>query len=270
MDKNTKLPDFWTALVILLFLFLTEVLLAAAFYDFAGDSPAGDPARLGVLVLANGVVFTVIMKFTGLTYADLFHRSHNSVGSVMVVLGGPILLVTVGANWWFAGLCELIVPAEQVSEAEYELLVGLVQGGVVSFITVGIVAPVLEEMLFRGVLLRGFLEHYKTVPAILLSAVVFAGFHFTLSQLPVAFGLGCFVGWLYWRTRSLWPCILAHMFYNMSIIVIYAHIDDISAGFESDVPLGERLGFDAGSFLVSAYGVYLLWKLLHGTRKPSG
>lgn len=268
MDNPTKLPDFWAALAILGFLFLTEWLLAGALFDFSDESLVGDPARLGVLlVLANGVVFTVIMKRTQLTYADLFHRSHFSVQSVIVVLGLPISLVTVGANWWFADLCELIVAPEYVSDAEYEMLVGLVQGGLVSFVTVGVVAPVLEEMLFRGVLLRGFLEHYPTLPAILLSAVVFAGFHFTLSQLPIAFGLGCFVGWLYWKTRSLWPCILAHMFYNMNIMVIYADVDVTNTAIDSDPTLAGRLVVDVLSFAVSAYGVLLLWRLLHGAER---
>lgn len=41
------------------------------------------------------------------------------------------------------------------------MLTRALQGGVVSFITVGLVGPVLEEVLFRGVLLRGFVAGYE-------------------------------------------------------------------------------------------------------------
>ena len=44
-------------------------------------------------------------------------------------------------------------------------------------IAVVVVAPVIEELLFRGLILRGFLSHYSTRKAILASAIIFGLFH---------------------------------------------------------------------------------------------
>ncbi|MGI9334863.1 MAG: CPBP family intramembrane glutamic endopeptidase [Gammaproteobacteria bacterium] len=263
MPDRIKLPGIWIGIAILAALFGLELVIGAAFYDFWGGFRAGDPAAIGVVtVLAYGIVFTVVLRVTGLTYPELFHAANTSVLSVVILLSLPISLVTIGANWWFVDLCNLIVPVHSVSQAEYDMMVQMIQGGVVSFISVGVVGPVLEEMLFRGVLLRGFLQHYDVLPAIFLSATVFAIFHFTLSQLPVAFGIGCFLGWLYWRTRSLWPCILAHATYNLTVLVTYAHSSDTRVQSMDPGWSEGGLAIDALSFLVSAAGFVMLSKIL--------
>jgi len=76
---------------------------------------------------------------------------------------------------------------------------------------------VLEEMLFRGVILRGFLQHYPPGLAIAGSAIVFGLAHMNLYQFVVAFVIGGLSGWLYARTRSLLPSIVLHACYNGSL-----------------------------------------------------
>src|SRR5258708_191556 len=53
-----------------------------------------------------------------------------------------------------------------------------------------VVGPLTEEILFRGIVLRGLLGRWTAWPAIVTSAALFAAMHFNLAQVPVAFGLG--------------------------------------------------------------------------------
>jgi len=84
----------------------------------------------------------------------------------------------------------------------------------VLFFTIVIAAPFLEEILFRGIILDGFLKNYKTAHAILISALLFALIHGNLTQGTGALILGILLGWIYWKTDSIIPCILLHLINN--------------------------------------------------------
>jgi membrane protease YdiL (CAAX protease family) len=77
-----------------------------------------------------------------------------------------------------------------------------------------LVGPVCEELIFRGVLLRGFLENYRARVAILLSSLLFAFFHLNPWQAVSGFLLGCLLGWFVERTGSILPAIAGHVMCN--------------------------------------------------------
>ena len=78
------------------------------------------------------------------------------------------------------------------------------------YLTVGIIAPILEEWLFRGVILAALLRRYEPQKAIIWSAVIFGIAHLNPWQFIAAFIIGCAMGWLFWRTRSIWIGIFMH------------------------------------------------------------
>ncbi|MVN76799.1 CPBP family intramembrane metalloprotease [Hymenobacter sp. HMF4947] len=79
----------------------------------------------------------------------------------------------------------------------------------------GIVGPVLEEYLFRGILLRGLLRNYRPWVAIGQSALLFGAFHFNPAQSVSAALMGLLLGWLYYRTQSLGLCMGLHALNNL-------------------------------------------------------
>ncbi len=85
---------------------------------------------------------------------------------------------------------------------------------VAGFLMVAVAAPVLEETLFRGVILRALLKKYKPYKAILWSAVAFGIFHLNPWQFLYATVLGLFLGYMYWKTKSLFYPILIHFMLN--------------------------------------------------------
>lgn len=81
-------------------------------------------------------------------------------------------------------------------------------------------APVAEELLFRGVLLRGMVHRFGHGPGLWLSAVFFAGTHFQLVQFPGLLVVGLVLGWLAVRTGGLAAPIWAHIGFNATTTVV--------------------------------------------------
>jgi membrane protease YdiL (CAAX protease family) len=93
---------------------------------------------------------------------------------------------------------------------------------------VAVAAPLIEEFLLRGIMLRGMLKHTSPTNAIHYSAFFFALIHMNLSQAVGAFIIGLFIGWIYYRTGSLWMAILVHFLNNgLSILFTLAFPHDI-------------------------------------------
>ncbi len=86
------------------------------------------------------------------------------------------------------------------------------------FVSLAVVPAFVEELLFRGLILENLLPCGKTV-AILGSAFLFGMMHQNVEQLLYATGAGIVFGWIYVRTRSLWPCVLAHFINNFQSVV---------------------------------------------------
>lgn len=95
-------------------------------------------------------------------------------------------------------------------------LVDLVEGGsTLTLVAVFALSPaIVEELLFRGTVLGALLRDGRPARAILTSAGLFALAHLSLHRLPPTFALGCVLGIVAWRTRSVWPAIVLHAAYN--------------------------------------------------------
>lgn len=91
-----------------------------------------------------------------------------------------------------------------------------------TFLMVVIAAPLCEEWLCRGVIAKGLLRHSTPAKAIIWSAFIFAVIHANPWQAIPAFIIGLLLGYVYWKTRSLWPCIFIHFLNNgASFLVLY-------------------------------------------------
>lgn len=90
-----------------------------------------------------------------------------------------------------------------------------------NFLSVSIFAPLFEEWLCRGTVLRGLLNYRKAdgscmnpYAAIVVSALFFAAIHLNPWQAIPAFAIGCLMGYVYYRTGSLKLTMLMHFANN--------------------------------------------------------
>ena len=83
------------------------------------------------------------------------------------------------------------------------------------FLDIALLAPVLEELLFRGTIEERLLRRW-TNPwiGIVVSSLIFGIIHMNPAQIPFAFLIGLMFGWLYYRTGSLLPGIVGHVLNN--------------------------------------------------------
>lgn len=92
----------------------------------------------------------------------------------------------------------------------------------VGYLFIGIFAPLAEEVVFRGAILRVLLKRFNFHwVAIAISALLFALAHLNPAQMPHAFLIGLILGWLYYRTGSILPGVVLHWTNNTVAYVLY-------------------------------------------------
>ena len=102
-----------------------------------------------------------------------------------------------------------------------------------TFVLAVIIAPLCEEVLMRGVILRGLLKSISPQKAIIWTSFFFALIHLNPWQALPAFVIGLFLGWLYWKTRSIWTCIFVHFVNNLFAFVGLAITESNGLGIET-------------------------------------
>lgn len=100
-----------------------------------------------------------------------------------------------------------------------------------NLLCVSVMAPLFEEWLCRGMILRGLLNHrsddgrrMSPAAAIIISALFFGLIHANPWQAIPAFALGCLMGWVYYRTGSLKLTMLMHCV-NNTFSVLMSRVD---------------------------------------------
>lgn len=86
-------------------------------------------------------------------------------------------------------------------------------------LTVGIGAPIVEELVFRKLLIDRIHKYGEGI-AIFISGIFFGLFHGNFTQFFFATGVGMFMAFIYVRTGKIWYTILLHMVVNMATSVI--------------------------------------------------
>ena len=104
-----------------------------------------------------------------------------------------------------------------------------------------VMAPIVEEIFFRGIIVRGFAANYSNAKAIVVSALLFGLIHMNPWQAIGAFGGGLVLAWIYIETGSLIPCIYAHAFFNGFPDIFLRIVNIDIPGFTSALPEGVYL-----------------------------
>jgi membrane protease YdiL (CAAX protease family) len=167
---------------------------------------------LGAPVLAtrlkgNGVVRDLKLQF---------ERRDLWIGAVcgfvaqwaIILLYLPILWIT------DKDIEEFNEPARDLSDRATDPL-----GVILLVLIVGIGAPIVEEIFYRGLVQRSLVRRFGRWPGILLTAAMFGAAHFQPLQFVALAGFGLVVGLLVDRYDRLGPAIVAHMVFNLAAVV---------------------------------------------------
>lgn len=170
--------------------------------------------------LGTGAVLILALHMRDTRLRPLLHASPLPPGRLLLWLLPPLLLAMPGvlaldalgtdlADVWFGD-----------SAWEQQAMKVFEGRGAVDVITACAIAPVLEELLFRGVILQGFVQRYGGRRAIWLSALLFGAAHANVHQFLGTLPFGLLAGWLVLRTGSLWPAMAAHALFNAGALAL--------------------------------------------------
>lgn len=208
--------NIWQGLFLLLLILLIELPLGWL------DTPQNLDQMSGFLhFLAVGIGEVVLYLGFLHFFMNLSHGSFRDLGFVRpklkyVLLGlfmGIFLFITIGLLGNFLAN-QLGTPAQQSftlavigSNYSWQVLLLLFLGG--------ILAPIKEEAFFRGVIYPPLRQSFGRGKGILLTAGFFAILHSDVIRfLPLFLG-GVILTWLYEKTSSIWPSIIAHGTWNI-------------------------------------------------------
>ncbi|HAU39731.1 MAG: hypothetical protein UV80_C0002G0227 [Candidatus Peregrinibacteria bacterium GW2011_GWF2_43_17] len=85
---------------------------------------------------------------------------------------------------------------------------------IISALIIILVAPIFEEIFFRGFIFKTLIERSKTWIAFLISGAIFAGIHLEFGTFMPLFILGLILNWIFFKTKSIYPGILFHIINN--------------------------------------------------------
>ena len=205
----------------ILFMVLYSVIISiavAAGYSMYADNYS---SHMGVVTMIEGVVGIGIMTVALLIKRYMiWPRPRWAVGKPydwgFAVLGAMAML---GVSIAYMNLVDMIkLDAVQKSLKQYTEMIEVTTVSktdlYLQFFALVILIPILEEMIFRGVILSGMMELNRPYLAVFGSAVFFGAMHIQPIQVGYAILSGVILGLIYYYTQNLCMTILAHMVFN--------------------------------------------------------
>lgn len=212
-------PSIFQAIILVVLLVILTVVIGVGL-GFAlvtagveGEGSLGGPELMGLAGLANVLSFAVVLAWAvKRTKLPLSLALPFPAVRPMVYL--PLIVMLVGLGIVLSEGDNLVRSFLPIPRFFADLFKDLTSGSMASILTVVLIAPVTEELIFRGIILKGFLNRYRPMTAILVSSLLFALMHLNPYQFLGAFVMGMTLAWIFLRTGSLWPCIIGHTIFN--------------------------------------------------------
>lgn len=145
-------------------------------------------------------------------------KSKTNFGSFNYAIENKRIIpfIIIGTIALFLGVISPIVSLIPMPDVIKRILLDSVnETGIFTFLLMVIVAPVLEELIFRGLILDGLLKNYSPIKSILIASLLFGLVHLNPWQFITGFILGIFSGWVYYRTGSISFSIIIHATANL-------------------------------------------------------
>ena len=89
------------------------------------------------------------------------------------------------------------------------------------FVLVCLLPGITEEIAFRGLIQHWLHTVLRPWRAIMLASALFTALHLSVVSAPYIFLLGMLLGWVKWKSRSLYPSILMHIVHNWIAVTVF-------------------------------------------------
>ena len=258
-DYPTKYyPTFWQAAnLIVIYIFIQTLIdLPLAIYDYNHGTDWLYQPWLKIPVFLGSTLFILALGhyFSGLSFKQVFAIK----GFNLLII--PAMIITFSGLQYF--LNEINIHFEKILPPPgwfLELFARLfnsdlgVWGGILRIV---IIAPIVEEVIFRGIIMSGFSRNYHPAFAIFFSALLFALFHLNPWQFAATFALGLILGYIRIRTGSVIACIAGHVIHNGLVFLSVYYYNDLTniAFMKSGIPGNYLI-----HLLIFLSGIAMIW-----------
>lgn len=175
--------------------------------------------------------------FLNVSLKDPFQRPNGwATWAIYGLAGAPVVLTVASVLYLFlpvevsttAGTLDAV--AGMFAAIDNHIFINLL-------LVTGVLAPILEETVFRGFLLTSLTKHMSVPAAVVWSSLLFAICHFSEKDFLQLFALGMVMGFAYCRSRNLLTSMLIHGAWNSTVLgVVYVLV---SSGVAMDDILGK-------------------------------
>lgn len=230
MRKNYFAPNLKQSLIIILLLFLGSLIPGFIIFFFGENYPGW----LNLIITPLSYSLVLVYFLAGSKNSE----GNNSLNKQQTYLKindpyfgkiNPILffiislLAFLALSLFLEPLLSWIKAPEWYKEAMEQMMDNHI---IIVIISVAIYAALFEEFMCRALILRGLLRNYSPFLAIITSSFLFAFLHFNFYQGVPAFIMGCLLGWLYYKTRSIWLVIFIHFSNNLVSIIMERYLPE--------------------------------------------
>ena len=228
--------------------------VSTALNQVATGMLANDGMALAIITAASSVVTILVfmlLRWSPFSRTYLRSRPWGVLFWVFVLTFGTVI-----PSEWLLEQLDMEMP-ESVQHMFEQIM-----STPVGYVAIGLLAPLAEEMVFRGAILRVLLKvfdrRWHWLP-IVISAVLFGAVHGNMAQFLHAMLLGLLLGWLYYRTDSIVPGVVLHWVNNSIAYVIFNLLPQATEGKLIDLFAGNQravwmaLGFSLCILLPSLF-----------------
>lgn len=221
-------------------------LAIAKFFSSLAESLVFNNLICEIVVILPVLIFILVSKENILSFLGFRRMKFTSVlmTGLFTFLSMPLLTVlNLFSQFWVEN---------EVASAMESMNIGQMPFGLL-YLSVGIVAPLFEEIACRGAYYHSYCRSGRAFGAMVMSALIFALIHMNFNQASYAFGMGILAVLLLEVTGSLWSCILYHGLINGSQIIL------LYGTFRANPNVySEQAGAMTFDFLLYGMGVYLV------------
>ena len=235
-----------------------------AYYSLAGYLQTGTLQMAELTAAQNFDISVLSMLVSSAIYGwHIFHFRYvqfnrPTFSPVSTPLMLSIIPLTFGMIFWM----NYVVEALSLPNVFEDLFVQMMNSPL-GILSIAIVAPIFEEILFRGAI-QGHLLRSGVRPqyAILLSALVFGIIHGNPAQIPFAFVLGLLLGWLYYITGSLLPGILLHFINNTTSVILMLTVPESASSMNQMFGPTNAAALALFGLILTVCFIYIIQRLM--------
>lgn len=179
--------------------------------------------NLTVIATAISAVFAVF--FYWLLWGRKKTAEDKQYFREKVLRGKNVLMLCVGTVGLYFGsilISDIIGIISPETMKEYNEMMDIALGGNIfmAFIAAVVLAPISEECIMRGMIFRNLQKYFSVPAAIVIQAIMFGIFHMNWVQGLYVLPIGAALGFVAAKSKSVFPCICMHMFYNFMSVVL--------------------------------------------------